>query len=152
YLSQEGLSDRTIGWISTIAALSALAQFPVGIWSDRLRTRKPFLIAAMGLLTISAWLLHGAHGAIWIGLLVVLFAENGVCRAIVESLMGAEVTLLASEHDRAAALGALRIWKPIGIISMALFGSWLTRDASLGVILLWLAGIQGVGFFAACLI
>ena len=30
YLSEKGLSDRAIGLVSTLAALSGLAQFPVG--------------------------------------------------------------------------------------------------------------------------
>ena len=37
----------------------------------------------------STYLLRVAHGAVWIGFLVVLFAENGIGRAVVESLAGA---------------------------------------------------------------
>ena len=47
YLGEKGLSDRAIGIVSTLAALSALAQFPIGIWSDRIGWRKPFLVAAL---------------------------------------------------------------------------------------------------------
>ena len=47
YLGQEGLSDRAIGMVSTLAALAGLVQFPVGLWSDRLGTRKPFLIVSL---------------------------------------------------------------------------------------------------------
>ena len=149
YLSQEGLSDRAIGWISTWAALAGLAQFPIGLWSDRLGTRKPFLALSLVLLTLSAALLEGAHGAIWIGFLVVLFAENGICRAVVESLTGAEVTLLASPEERGAALGALRLWKPIGIIGVALLGSWWAEKFDLGSILGPLTFLQGIGILAA---
>ena len=85
YLGQEGLSDGAIGWISTCAALSALAQFPVGLWSDRIATRKPFLLGAMGLLTLAGFLLRDMHGALVLGALVVLFAENGICRAVIDS-------------------------------------------------------------------
>ena len=88
YLRREGLSVQAISLISTLAALAGLAQFPVGIWSDRLRTRKPFLIAALGILTLATGLLHGTHHGLWLALLVVLFAENGICRAVVESLTG----------------------------------------------------------------
>src|SRR5579872_2040310 len=135
YLAHSGLSDLAIGWISTCAALAGLAQFPIGLWSDRLGVRKPFLVAALGLLTLSGALLDGAHGALWVGLLVVLFAENGICRAAVESLAGAEVTALASPHQRGAALGALRLWKPIAIIGVALFGSWWAEKFTVGSIL-----------------
>ena len=44
YLGDKGLSDRAIGLVSTLAALSGLAQFPVGLWSDRIGWRKPFLV------------------------------------------------------------------------------------------------------------
>lgn len=57
YLGQQGLSDRTIGLVSTLAALSGLAQFPIGLWSDRLRERKPFLVVALGVLALSTVLL-----------------------------------------------------------------------------------------------
>src|ERR1700688_3576159 len=74
YLGQEGLSDGAIGWISTCAALAGLAQFPLGLWSDRLGTRKPFLVAALGLLTLSTVMLQGSHGRLWFGFVVLLFA------------------------------------------------------------------------------
>src|SRR5437870_6205059 len=81
YLGQQGLSDRAIGLVSTLAALAGLAQFPIGLWSDRLGRRKPFLVAALTLLALATALLGRAHGAVWLGFLVVLFAENGACRA-----------------------------------------------------------------------
>lgn len=37
YLRQEGMSDRAIGIVSTLAALAGLAQFPIGVWSDQIR-------------------------------------------------------------------------------------------------------------------
>src|SRR5262249_901269 len=86
YLGEQGRSDGLIGWISTLAALTALAQFPVGIWSDRIGWRKPFLVMALALIAVSTVLIHGAHGALVLTGLVILFAENGICRAIVESL------------------------------------------------------------------
>jgi MFS family permease len=41
YLSERGLSDRTIGVVSTVAALAGLLQFPIGLWSDRRDQRRP---------------------------------------------------------------------------------------------------------------
>src|SRR6266496_962133 len=75
FLRQEGLSDRAIGVVSTLAALAGLAQFPLGIWSDGIGRRKPFLVAALALLAGATVLLRDAHGVVWLGLLVVLFAE-----------------------------------------------------------------------------
>ena len=114
YLGQRGLSDSAIGIISTLAALTSLAQFPAGLWSDRLGSRKPFLVVALAVVAVSSWLLRGAEGTIWVGLLVILFAENGIGRAVVESLSGAEAAALAPKGGVGAALGALRFWKPIG--------------------------------------
>jgi MFS family permease len=128
YLGQEGLSDRSIGIISTLAAVAGLAQFPIGLWSDRLGWRKPFLVVALAAVAASTWFLQGAHGVVWIGFLVVLFAENGIGRAVVESLSGAEAAALAPPGKVGSALGALRFWKPIGIVLMTLFGSWMAEN------------------------
>ena len=152
YLRREGFSVQAISLISTFAALAGLAQFPVGIWSDRLRTRKPFLIAALGVLTLATGLLYGTHHTLGLALLVVLFAENGICRAVVESLTGAEATVLARQGEVGAALGALRVWKPIGIVAVALAGSWLAERNGVGSILIPLTVVQGLGFIAAFLI
>ncbi len=81
-----------------------------------------------------------------------LFAENGICRAVVESLTGAEAAALAKPGQVGAALGALRIWKPIGVVAMALAGSWLAERKGVGSILIPLAVVQGLGFIAALLI
>ncbi|HTI51827.1 MAG TPA: MFS transporter, partial [Planctomycetaceae bacterium] len=152
YLGQQGLSDRTIGWICSGAALAGLAQFPIGLWSDRRGTRKPFLVVALVLLTLATMFLEGARGALLVGFLVTMFAENGICRAVVESLAGAEVACLAPPGERGAALGALRLWKPIGIIGVALFGSWWAEKFSVESILAPLTAIQLLGVFAASLI
>src|SRR4051812_11461441 len=136
YLGEKGLSDRAIGLISTLAALAGLAQFPVGLWSDRIGWRKPFLVAALAALTAATGLLSGTHGVVWLGVLVVLFAENGVCRAVVESLSGAEAAALARPGEVGAALGALRFWKPVGIVAVALAGSLLAERYGVGSILI----------------
>jgi MFS family permease len=153
YLGQEGLSDRAIGIISTLAAVAGLAQFPVGLWSDRLGWRKPFLVVALATVAASTWFLREAHGIVWIGLLVVLFAENGIGRAVVESLAGAEAAALAPQGKVGSALGALRFWKPIGIVLMTLFGSWMTEEqGSVKSILLPLFVVQGLAVVASLLI
>jgi MFS family permease len=152
YLGQRGLSDSAIGIISTLAALTSLAQFPAGLWSDRIGTRKPFLVAALAVVAVSAWLLRGAENPVWCGVLVILFAENGIGRAIVESLSGAEAAALAAKGRVGAALGALRFWKPIGIVLMALLGSGIAERHGVASILLPLAIVQTLAVAAALLI
>ena len=152
YLGQEGLSDRAIGLISTLAALAGLAQFPVGLWSDRIGRRKPFLLAALAILTAATASLGRHHSAVWLALLVVLFAENGLCRPMLESLAGAEATALARPGQFGAALGALRFWKPVGIVAVALAGSLIAEHRGIGTILVPLTIVQATGFVAALLI
>jgi len=152
YLGQLGLSDRAIGLVSTLAAVAGLAQFPVGLWSDRIGWRKPFLVVALAAVAVSTFLLRGAHGLVWIGFLVVLFAENGIGRAVVESLSGAEASAMAPKGQVGAALGALRFWKPIGIVLMTLTGGWLAETRGVGSILLPLFVVQCLAFVAALLI
>jgi MFS family permease len=152
YLGEKGLSDRAIGFVSTLAALSALAQFPIGLWSDRIGWRKPFLIVALAVTAVATLLLRGAHNELWLGFLVVLFAENGICRAVVESLSGAEAAALAPKGGVGAALGALRFWKPIGIVLMALLGSWMSERYGVSAILVPIAVAQGLAVLAAFLI
>lgn len=172
YLHQQGLSESAIGFVWTASALAGLVQFPLGVWSDRLRARKPFLLGALAVLTVATFLLHGASGVFGLGVLAVLFAENGPCRATVESLAGVEAVHLAPPSQVGAALGALRFWRPIGIMAVALIGgilvdpySWAASvlpgsitDAianqyyTLGSILLLLVAVQGLAFVAALLI
>jgi MFS family permease len=152
YLGEKGLSDRAIGLVSTLAALAGLAQFPVGLWSDRIGWRKPFLVAALAVVALATWLLRDAHGLVWLAILVILFAENGICRAVVESLSGAEAAALASPGGVGAALGALRFWKPIGIVIVALLGSWMSEHYGVGAILWPLAIVQILAVGAALLI
>jgi MFS family permease len=151
-LGEKGLSDRAIGIVSTLAALSALAQLPLGLWSDRLGRRKRFLVGALSVVALATWLLRGAESLLWVGFLAVLFAENGAGRAVVESLSGAEAAALAPRGELGAALGALRFWKPIGIVLVALVGSWMSERYGLDAILLPLAVMQSLAVALALLI
>ena len=152
YLGERGLSDREIGILSTLAALSALVQFAVGIWSDRIGRHKPFLVVSLAVLALSTFALPNAPNGIWLSIAVVLFAENGVCRAVVESQSGAEAVALAEPSQVGQALGGLRFWKPIGIISILLIGGQMAQRYGIASILTPLAVIQGLAFVASLLI
>ena len=142
FLHERGLSEQTIGLVSTMSALAGLIQFPLGLLSDRVARRKPMVVVALALLLCSTWALRNAHGTLWLAVLVALFAENGACRASVESLSGALAIELAGAGGVGAALGALRAWKPIGIIVMALLGGWLAERSGIEAVLLPLALVQ----------
>ena len=106
YLKERGLSDRDIGLLSTLAALGALVQFLVGIWSDRIGRHKPFLVVSLGVLAAATVALPRVSGGPWLAMAVILFAENGVCRAIVESQAGAEAVALADPSQVGRRWGA----------------------------------------------
>ncbi len=152
YLGDRGLSDQAIGLVSTVAALTALLQFPLGIWSDRVGRRKPFLLVALGVLALATWMLPRVSNVLGLSVLVVLFAENGICRAVVESLTGAEVSDLAARDELGSTLGALRFWKPIGIVTTAFLGGWMAERSGVGSILGPLAVVQVIAFGFALMV
>src|ERR1700691_60466 len=92
YLGEQGMSDRAIGIVSALAARVRLAQFPSGVWSAHVGRRKPFLIILLGVLALATLLLPVVRGPLLLGIVVLFFAENGLCRATVESLTGAAAT------------------------------------------------------------
>jgi len=152
YLGEKGLSDTQISLISALAAVAGLAQFPLGLWSDRLQWRKPFLVASLGVLAVATFLLPRAESLLALGALVILFAENGICRAVLESLSGAEAASLAPAGQVGAAMGALRFWKPVAIVSVTLIGGLFAERFGVGSILVWLVVVQGLAFACALLI
>jgi MFS family permease len=154
YLSQQGLSDWAIGLVSTLAALAGLAQFPIGVWSDRVKWRKPFLLALLAVVALATWLLYTAQGAaaVWLSFLVVLFAENGICRATAESLFGAEVAQVAPLDQVGAALGALRFWKPVGVILVALAAGLIAERHGIRAVLAPLTVVQALAVVAVLLV
>src|SRR5262249_11688151 len=124
-----------------------------GLWSDRMKKRKPFLVILLAVLALSTWLLQGGGiGLIALAFLVILFAENGICRAAAESLFGAEGAELAPTDPVASSLGALRFWKPLGVVAVALMGSILAEHSGVGSILIPLTIVQTLAVAAALLI
>ncbi len=152
YLKTQGFSNLGISVVWTLAALTSLLQFPVGVWSDRVGRRKPFLLVALATLAAATWLLSGADGLLWLGVLAILFAENGPCRTVVETLAGAEATRLAPPERVGSALGALRFWRPIGVILVALAGMALVGTFGVGALLTPVAVLQTVAAGVALLI
>ena len=153
YLGEKGLSDRAIGIVSTLAALIGPGPVPgrALVGPDRLAQAVPGRRAGGGG-PLDRGSCAGRKASVWLGFLVILFAENGICRAVVESLSGAEAAALAPQGGVGAALGALRFWKPIGIVLVALLGSWMSEQYGVGAILLPLAVVQGLAVVAALLI
>ena len=152
YLVRRGLSDGQVLTISAVAALVSLAQFPLGLGADRVGRRKPFLVVALAVLAMATIGLPFASGVVGLSLLVVLFAENGICRAVVESLSGAEAAALARPGEVGSALGALRLFRPLGVVCVALVSGLWAEYFDVGSNLYWLAGVQVLAVVAALMI
>ena len=90
--------------------------------------------------------------ALWLAVVVVLFAENGDLPGDRGEPGRAEAVALADPGQVGQALGGLRFWKPIGIITILLIGGWLAERSGVGAILVPLAVIQALAFAAAMLI
>ena len=110
------------------------------------------MLISLGVLALATVALPRVPDGVWLAVVVVLFAENGICRAIAESQSGAEAVALAGPGQVGRALGALRFWKPIGIITILLLGGWMAERWGVGAILVPLAIIQALAFAAALLI
>ncbi len=103
-------------------------------------------------MAVATFLLPRAEGTIALGLLVILFAENGLGRAVVESLSGAEATALADPDRVGAELGSLRFWKPLGIILVAILGMVISKRFGVASILGPIAVFQAMALGFAWLI
>lgn len=157
YLREEkGLSNEAIAWFWVFSALAGLVQFPIGIWSDRIGSRKPFLVVLASLLALASFLLPrvqaGGIGWLFLCFTVVLFAENGPCRATVESLAGAEAVSLAAEGQVGLALGMLRFWRPVSIVLFALVGGIIADQHGVACLLVPVAILQALAVPAIFLI
>jgi MFS family permease len=158
YLKEsKDFSDRGIAIVWVLAAVAGLIQFPIGLRSDRVGRRKPFLVCTLALLAVATALLPfaaptGIGGWLLVAILAVLFAENGPCRATVESLSGAEATSQAPPGEVGVALGALRFWRPVAIVLTALVGGLVAERYGVGWLLGPLAAVQGLAVIAALLI
>ena len=98
-------------------------------------------------------LLPGAWGRLARVFLVILFAENGISRAVVESLSGAEAAALAPQGSVGAAPGSPAVLEADRYRALvALLGSWMSEQYGVGAILLPLAIVQGLAVAAALLI
>lgn len=141
-LKERGLTAGQIGLVSTAASLSAILQFPMGVASDRFGSRKPLLLAAIGLLGAGTFLLSLLHQFVWVFLLAAVVAENGAARAVVEALSGAEMVSRSDPSRTASALGTLQFIKPLGIIIVALITGWLAASYGVEAMLMPLAVLQ----------
>jgi predicted MFS family arabinose efflux permease len=81
-----------------------------------------------------------------------LFAENGICRSVIESLSGAEAAARAAPGQVGAALGVLRFCKPVGIVAVALGVGYIAESHGIGWAFRPMLGLQIVAICCALLL
>lgn len=146
FLQDRGLS---MGWIGLIVGSYGLTQltirFPLGVYSDRMRRRKPFLIAGMlaGLISCGLFVLGGSWEAPLAGRLVA-----GICAS-----SWVPFTVLYASHFRpdqsTHAMGNLSFLTVIGqLIGMCASG-WLADEGGWNASFLTGIGIAVAGTIAS---
>ena len=151
YLADRGVSDQALGLIWSIGALTAILQLPIGKWSDQPGRRRPILIASLVVVALAGLIIPYATSVLTLGFLVVLFSENGIPRALIESLSGAEVRARAKDGEEGQALSALRIYRPAGIIIITLLCGWLSERIDLGTLFNLVTIVQIIAIFGLLL-
>lgn len=148
YAEHRGASLQTVGWlVSAYGLAQLLLRIPVGIWSDRLRTRRPFvefgflaaLIGALGMGFVENPLamiffrgMTGVCASMWV-LLSVWYASNfdaaETSRAMGLAMVLTNSTQLAANLS-GGALADLWGWKAPFVLAaiLAVCGILLTRD------------------------
>lgn len=148
YAEHRGASLQTVGWlVSAYGLAQLLLRIPVGIWSDRLRTRRPFvefgflaaLIGALGMGFVENPLamiffrgMTGVCASMWV-LLSVWYASNfdaaETSRAMGLAMVLTNSTQLAANLS-GGALADLWGWKAPFVLAaiLAVCGILLTRN------------------------
>jgi MFS family permease len=142
YLGERGVSDQAMGVIWSIGALTSMLQLPLGKISDKPGHRRPILLVALIVVGLSGLAIPHVTSIFFLGVLVILFSENGIARSLVENLSGAEVSAIAKEGAEGKALGSLRFFRPAGIVLVSLGGGWLAEKTSLDYVFTIVVGIQ----------
>lgn len=146
FLQDRGLS---MGWIGLIVGSYGITQliirFPLGIYSDRMRRRKPFLIAGLlaGLLSCGLFVLGGSWEAPLAGRLVA-----GICA----SSWVPFTVLYASyfpPHESTRAMGNLSFLTVIGQLAGMCASGWLADYGGWNAAFLVGMGIAAAGTIAS---
>jgi MFS family permease len=147
YLGERGVSDQALGIIWTIAAATSMIQIHVGRLSDRRGRRQPILLVSLVVLALAGLAIPHTTSILLLGLLVIIFSENGLARSLIENLSGAEVSAQAKDGEEGRALSALRFFRPAGIVIVSLGGGWLAERTSLSEVFVVVVAIQVIAIF-----
>ncbi|OUM98473.1 MAG: hypothetical protein BAA02_07565 [Paenibacillaceae bacterium ZCTH02-B3] len=146
YLEFRGLSMGLIGFVLGSYGLTQLViRLPLGLWSDRVNRRKPFML--LGLLTgvVSCWLMIAGGG--W-GMLLAGRILAGVCA----STWVAFTVLYASyfpPQDATKAMADASFLTNTGRLFSMVAGGWLLEAGGYDAVFLTGAGLAAAGLAAA---
>lgn len=128
--------------LSTYGMINSLSQPSVGVWSDRVQSRKPFLIAGLVLFSL------GTLAFIWVDSFVELFGLRilqGLAVALTLPPSMALMTEYTEPQHRGTAMSFYNIMRLVGFSIGPLVGGYLIHYTGFTLILVLGAGLGLVG-------
>jgi MFS family permease len=149
YLDYRGLDLRAIGLVlGSYGFVQLLCRFPLGIWSDRLRRRKPFILLGMASGAISCLLFLVPDSWLWT---LAGRAVSGICASTWVAFTVLYAGYYAETHAVRAMSNISFLIVAGQLIGMG-FSGWLASEAGWNAPFITGAAVAGIGFVAACFI
>jgi predicted MFS family arabinose efflux permease len=149
YLEYRGLSLQAIGLVlGSYGFVQLLCRFPLGIWSDRLRRRKPFILLGMASGALSCLLFLLPDSWLWT---LAGRAVSGICA----STWVAFTVLYAGYYAETQAVRAMSNISFMIVAGQLIgmgFSGWLADVADWNAPFIAGAAIAAIGLIAACFI
>ena len=131
FLKDHGFTYTQIGQLSALAALAGfLTQNFIGAWSDRLRRRKPFIVAGSLLVALVYAFFPSFHT---FEAFAVLFVLNGLGMYTALTTSSALVLDLSPPDGSASSFARVRMWGSVGFIAMMALG-WAVPQVLTGAL------------------
>jgi len=149
YLEYRGLGLQAIGLVlGSYGFVQLLCRFPLGIWSDRLRRRKPFILLGMASGAISCLLFLVPDSWLWT---LAGRAVSGICASTWVAFTVLYAGYYAETHAVRAMSNISFLIVAGQLIGMG-FSGWLASEAGWNAPFITGAAVAGIGFVAACFI
>lgn len=125
YLEASGVLRGQIGLVQGLGTgLGMLAQPLFGRFSDRLDTRRPFMILAALMAAVACSLFRYAHGALEFTLLNAVLVSG---MFYMHAAGGVVVGRISGGSRGGSAYAGYRVWGSVGFVIVALLVGWLVR-------------------------
>jgi len=149
YLEYRGLSLQAIGLVlGSYGFIQLLCRFPLGIWSDRLRRRKPFILLGMASGALSCLLFLLPDSWLWT---LAGRAAAGICASTWVAFTVLYAGYYAETHAVRAMSNISFMIVAGQLIGMG-FSGWLAEDFGWNAPFIAGIAVASIGFIAACFI